>query len=446
MLQIGGHTTGSCQGLSRRAFVQAGAIGPLGLSLLDRMSTPVVAAPEARAKSVILLWLWGGPSHLDTFDPKPEAPLDIRGAFSPLQTRIPGVVFAETLPRLAVRNDQFALVRSMVNFQQGHLEAGTLSLSAANLLATAPEPHIGAILGKARGDGNLPPFIAVGNGPVRDVVGLVKGQGGGRWGDAYDPFRVRCDDEGQVEVPSLQLIEGQSPAALADRNKLRSELDRLLASQESRRLETWDKSYQRACDLLTAPGARRALDLSEERPDTRADYGKTTFGQSCLLARRLVEAGVPFVQVNWSTYVEAITPNCDFGWDTHIWNFELLQDRHAPIFDRAAAALLDDLRERGLLDSTLVVMMGEFGRTPKINGQMARDHWPGCYFSIWAGAGVRPGVVVGRSDRTGSAPATAPVTPLDTGATVLELAGVPATKRIELNVLANARVVEELFT
>jgi hypothetical protein len=177
----------------------------------------------------------------------------------------------------------------------------------------------------------------------------------------------------------------------------------------------------------------------------RQSYGYTTFGQSCLLARRLVEADVPFVQVNWSTYVEAITPNCDFGWDTHIWNFELLQDRHGPIFDRAAAALLDDLRDRGLLDSTLVLMLGEFGRTPRINGQMARDHWPGCYFSIWAGAGVKPGIVVGRSDKTGSAPATIPVTPLDVGATVLELAGLSLTRRIEMQVTPNARVIEELL-
>lgn len=445
MLQIGNHPTGSCQGLTRRAFVQAGTIAPLGLGMADRLQGADEPTGRATARSVILLWLWGGPSHLDTFDVKPEAPLDIRGAFAPIQTRLPGIQFAETLPRLAARNDRFALVRSMVNFQQGHLEAGTLSLSASNLLTGTPEPHFGAILGKVRGYGSLPPFMAVGNGPVRDVVGLVKGQGGGRWGEAHDPFRVRCDDEGQVEVPSLELIPGQTPTALTDRRRLRQELDQLLSATQDSRLETWDKSHQRACELLTSPAARAALDLSTERPDVRADYGKSTFGQSCLLARRLVEADVPFVQVNWSTYVEAITPNCDFGWDTHIWNFELLQDRHAPIFDRAAAALLDDLQERGLLDTTLVVMMGEFGRTPKINGQMARDHWPGCYFSIWAGAGVRPGIVVGRSDRTGSAPATTPITPLDVGATALELAGVPATRRIDLNVLPNARVIEELL-
>lgn len=448
MLQIGRHATGSCGGISRRAFVQAGSLAPLAMAAAAGGTPQATGGERAAAKSVILIWLWGGPSHLDLVDPKPEAPLDIRGPFASIATRLPGVHFAETLPRLAARNDQFALVRSNVNFQQGHLEAGTLGLSAANLLTAIPEPHFGAVLAKTRGYGSLPPFVAVGNGPVRDVVGLVKGQGGGRWGEAHDPFRIRCDDLGTVEIPALQLIEGQTPQALADRTRLRESLDLLRSGIDQvrdERLGVWDKSWQRACDLLTSPEARAALDLGAETDAVRQSYGYTTFGQSCLLARRLVEADVPFVQVNWSTYVEAITPNCDFGWDTHIWNFELLQDRHGPIFDRAAAALLDDLRDRGLLDSTLVLMLGEFGRTPRINGQMARDHWPGCYFSIWAGAGVKSGIVVGRSDKTGSAPATTPVTPLDVGATVLELAGLSLTRRIEMQVTPNARVIEELL-
>lgn len=444
MLEIGTIASHDCQSVSRRAFVKAGTLAPLAAAFANSNQT-TCAADHRAAKSVILLWLWGGPSHLDTFDPKPEAPLDIRGPFAPIATRLPGVQFTELLPQLAARNDQFALVRSMVNFQQGHLEAGTLSLSAANILTATPEPHFGAVLGKVRGQSDLPPFMAIGDGPVRDVVGLVKGQGGGRWGAAHDPFRVRCDEDGYVDVPSLKLIEGQTINALADRTRLRRELDSYERHINDTRLDVWERSYERACDLLTTPAARAAIDLTKEAEATRRKYGQSTFGQSCLLARRLVEAHVPFVQVNWSTYVEAITPNCDFGWDTHIWNFELLQDRHAPIFDRAAAALLDDLKDRGLLDSTLVVMMGEFGRTPRINGQMARDHWPGCYFSIWAGAGVKRGVVVGRSDKTASAPASAPITPLDVGATILELAGVSLTRRIEMSVVPNARVIDELL-
>jgi hypothetical protein len=163
------------------------------------------------------------------------------------------------------------------------------------------------------------------------------------------------------------------------------------------------------------------------------------------LARRLIQAGVPYVQVNWSQYVEAMTPNCDFGWDTHIYNFELLADRHCPIFDRVFSALLDDLGQRGLLEKTLVIAMGEFGRTPKINAQASRDHWPNCYFSIWAGAGLPPGRVIGESDRFGNDPLTEPITPLMVGTTIAELCGVTAQARAELNILPGGRVIHELF-
>jgi uncharacterized protein (DUF1501 family) len=204
-------------------------------------------------------------------------------------------------------------------------------------------------------------------------------------------------------------------------------------------------TQKRAYALLTNPDARRALDLTQEKQAVRDAYGQTSFGQSCLLARRLAQAGVPYVQVNWSQYVEAITPNCDFGWDTHVFNFDLLPDRHGPIFDRVYSTLLDDLRDRGMLDSTLVVAMGEFGRTPKINAQASRDHWPQCYFSLWAGAGVRGGTAVGDSDATGSAPLTEPFTPGMVGATILELAGMDTQARAELRVLPGMRAIHELF-
>jgi len=444
MLALGTRPIRTCAGLSRRELLLASTLAAPAWICQGTESIPAAEGSVLKARSVIFLWLWGGPSHLDTFDPKPQAPADIRGPFSAIPTRLAGVRFAETLPLLAARNDRFALCRSNINYPSGHLEAGSLGLTGANELTSPPEPAIGSVLGRVRGYGALPPFVAVGRGPVRDVVGLVTGQGGGRWGPAYDPFRLRCDDLGEVEIPSLELLSGQTTAALADRVRLRKELDQLQRVAD-RRMEAWDGGFQRAYELVSSPAARRALDLANESPATRAAYGATSFGQSCLLARRLVEAEVPFIQVNWSSYVEAITPNCDFGWDTHIWNFEMLQDRHCPILDRAVSALLDDLRERGLDQSTLVVAMGEFGRTPRINGQMARDHWPGCYFSLWAGAGIRPGTVVGRSDPTASAPATSPATPRDVAATILELAGVSLTRRIELAVQTNARVIEELL-
>ncbi len=197
--------------------------------------------------------------------------------------------------------------------------------------------------------------------------------------------------------------------------------------------------------MLTSPSATKAFDLSRESEQTRADYGYTSFGQSCLLGRRLVEAGVPYVQVNWSQYVEVFYPFSDYGWDTHADNFELLADWHGPLLDRTFSALLRDLDQRGLLESTLVVCMGEFGRTPRINTIASRDHWHPCYFSIWAGAGVQPGRVIGRSDPRGEHPATDPVTPEMVGTTILELAGVNTQARAELRVLPGGRVIDALL-
>jgi hypothetical protein len=419
--------------------------------------------------------LWGAPSHLDTFDPKPKAPTEYRGPFSPIATRTPGVQFTELVPRIAARSELFALVRSNKTFDGGHPQAGTLGLTGYK--ENDREPHFGAIAARQRGYGKLPPFISVGRGVPRDVVKRVDGYGGAKWGPAYDPLLIGCSETGQVDVPYLKLIDGLRPERLADRRLLLGELDRVrrevpregvgspfrggessaapqstvatkrasdpLAPPPAHR--QWNAAYDRAYELLTSPEAQRALDLSREAGRTREAYGQTTFGQSLLLGRRLVEAGVPFVQVNWSQYVEAATPNCDFGWDTHIFNFSLLPDRHCPIFDRAFAALLDDLKERGLLETTLVVCMGEFGRTPRINNRASRDHWPRCYFSIWAGAGVRGGRVIGESDKLGEDPLTEPITPPMVGTTMVDALGVGTIGRTELRVLDGGRVIHELF-
>jgi uncharacterized protein (DUF1501 family) len=193
------------------------------------------------------------------------------------------------------------------------------------------------------------------------------------------------------------------------------------------------------------PTARAAFDITRESQATRDRYGQTSFGQSALLARRLVEAEVPYIQLNYSRHPEAITPGYEFGWDTHIYNFELLQDQHCPIFDRAFPAFLDDLHERGLLKDTLVVCMGEFGRTPRINKRASRDHWPQCYFSMWAGAGIEPGRVIGESDKIGAHPITAPISPLMVGTTIAELAGIDAQARAALKVLEGGQVIHELL-
>lgn len=403
------------------------------------------ATRKARAKSVVFVWLWGAPSHLDTFDPKPEAPVEYRGPFSTIATRTPGVRFTELLPRLAAHSDRFTLVRSNVTGDGAHPPAGTIGLTGFPENSGPVHPSFGSIVARHRGYGKLPPYVSVGRGTPRDVVKIVDGFGGGSWGSAYDPFQVECTAEGNVNVPALHLIEGLSPERLADRRLLSTELDRAARAADGGDTDAWGRMYQSAFGLLTSAEARRALDMSQESPAARELYGHTSFGQSCLLARRMVEAGVPYVQVNWSQYVEAMTPNCDFGWDTHIYNFDLLPDWHCPIFDRAFSALLDDLHERGLSDSTLVVAIGEFGRTPKINNKASRDHWPRCYFSLWSGGGVRPGRVIGASDKLGEDPVTEPITPLAVGTTIAELTGVDAPARAELRVLDGGRVIHELL-
>ena len=334
----------------------------------------------------------------------------------------------------------------MKNFHGGHLEAGTTGLTGSPEAGGGGPlpPNFGSIVARHRGNGDLPAFVALGRGAPRDVVGPLKGFGGGVWGRGFDPFPVDCSDTGETDIPALKLLDGMTPAGLSDRRTLAAGLDQLHRESDST-LDRWDANRRRAYALLGTPEARAALDLSREQSATRDAYGHTSFGQSCLLARRLVEAGVPYIQVNWSQYVEAMTPSCDFGWDTHIYNFDLLPDRHAPILDRAMTALLDDLSQRGLLDSTLVLAMGEFGRTPRINAQASRDHWQRCYTSLWAGGGIKPGRVVGESDRTGSDPITDPVTPAMCGATILELAGIDTQARAELGVLPGAGIIHDLL-
>ncbi|QDU19382.1 DUF1501 domain-containing protein [Urbifossiella limnaea] len=436
MFEVGSFPSALHGGVSRRAFLAASAAVPFA---------GTAAATPGRARSVIVLWLWGAPSHIDTFDPKPNAPAEVRGPFGTIPTRTAGVRVTELFPKTAARSDRFALVRSNVNFDGDHLKAGSIGLTGVLEGKDGAAPNFGSVVARHRGGGDLPAFVALGRGNPRDVVGPMKGFGGGTWGRNYDPFLVGCTPAGETDIPALRLLDGLSPAALDDRRRLLAELDRVARTGDAAAPGRWDAATRRAYALLTTPDARAALDLSRERGSTRDAYGHTSFGQSCLLARRLAEAGVPYIQVNWSQYVEAMTPNCDFGWDTHVFNFDLLPDRHGPVFDRAYAALLDDLRDRGMLDSTLVLAMGEFGRTPRVNGQASRDHWPQCYFSLWAGCGVRGGTVVGDSDRTGAAPLTEPITPGMVGATVLELAGVDSQARAELRVLPGARAIHELF-
>ena len=308
------------------------------------------------------------------------------------------------------------------------------------------KPNFGSIIAAHRGHGGqLPPFVSLTSGMLADSSRIIEGYGAGTLPLANDPFLVSCSDRGQVNLPSLRLLEGLSPARLDDRRTFRNRLETDLRGWDTAGVAAWNKTYERAYRLLTSSEARQAFDLTSESRATRERYGRTTFGQSALLTRRLVEAGVPYIQLNYSRHPEAITAGYELGWDTHIMNFELLQDQHCPIFDRAFSALLDDLYERGLTEDTLVIAMGEFGRTPKINNRASRDHWPRCYFSMWAGAGIEPGRVIGASDRLGEDPLSDPITPLMVGTTIAELAGIDAQARVEMNVLEGGTIIDELL-
>ena len=444
MIDIGCFPCRMCQGVSRRTFLRAGFAAPFALASAANNGT--IAATEApKAKSILLVWLGGGPSHLDLFDPKPKAPAEYRGPFATIATRTPGVRFTELLPKLAARSDKYSLIRSNVNFNGGHREAGSIALTGASAATNIYPPNFGSIVARQKRHNALPPFISLARGPIGDGVGPIQGSGGGTWGRGHDPFLIGCSEKGLLEIPSLKLASGMSPARLEDRRYLLAELDRVSKDADSGRYEVWDHLRQQAIALFTSPQGVAALDLSREPAATRAAYGQNSFGQSCLLGRRLVEAGVPYVQVNWSRYVEVFYTFSDYGWDTHADNFGLLAEWHGPLFDRVFSTLLDDLHDRGLLETTLVICMGEFGRTPRINEIGSRDHWHQCYFSIWAGGGVQPGRTIGESDARGEHPASEPITPAMVGTTMLELTGISSATRAELRVLAGGRIIHELL-
>jgi hypothetical protein len=443
MLDIGAFRTRTCGGFSRRSFLQLASSLPLALALPAGATR---AAQPIKAKSVIFVFLWGAPSHLDTCDPKPDAPAEYRGPFGVIPTRTPGVFFSELLPRIASRSDRFSLVRTHVTTAPGHPDAGTVALTGFAESPLPVQPNFGSIVARARGDqGGLPPFFSIARGVVMDGGRRIEGYGGGTLSHAYDPFLVGCSESGGVEFPALELLEGLNPLRIQDRRRLSTQLDSAMHRVEQDGQRMWTRKVQSAYDLLLNPAARQAFDLTRESDATRSRYGYTTFGQSSLLARRLVEAGVPYVQLNYSRHVEALNPGFEFGWDTHIYNFELLQDQLCPILDRAFTALLDDLYDRRLINDTLVVMMGEFGRTPKISFRAARDHWPGCYFSIWAGGGVEPGRVIGASDNRGEHPRDEPISPLMVGTTIAHLAGLDTQARAEMNVLSGGKVIDALL-
>lgn len=452
---------------TRRAIIEAGGLGALGLSLGGWAATPAKAqdrglaearrlgsGADAPAKAVILLWLWGGPSHLDTFDMKPDAPLEYRGPFDSIATAVPGTRVCELLPGLAKRANKYAILRALHHESNDHGVAGTIALTgsiagAVNLGGQAApgamRPSLGSIVGRLSQHANapLPPYIILGS-QLHQGLKKVVGEGGGVLGTAHDPFRLDYEPGIGIRLPNAEL-----PADLAaDRLRARwNWLDQVDPSHavEQRSPQSMRKQYDLARTLISDSTRLAALDLDLEPAKVRDTYGRHRFGQCCLIARRLVESGVPFVQVNWSTHVEGPEDAGDGGWDMHDRYFTIMQDRHGWMLDKALSALLDDLEDRGLLSRTLVLAVGEFGRTPKINDKAGRDHWNLCYSGLMAGAGVQGGKVVGRSNKLGEHPVDVPATPADLGATVLGRMGFTAADLTAVGVAPLGRPITELF-
>lgn len=457
MLFLGRHPQRTCQTLTRRAFLQAGGSSVLGLSLAEllRWRAQASTSISGSAKSVLLLWLWGGPSHLDTWDPKPGAPLEFRGPFSPIPTKNPGIRITELFPKLAQVADAFSILRALHTGSNDHGIAGTIGLtgSAAGGLnlggqaqAGTVRPATGSVVARVRGfKPPLPPFMVVG-GRLHQGKKAIVGEGGGSLGALYDPFRLEYDPLAGFKIPALQLPPDLTPDRLGQRQKLWQALDGLdRLTEQLHSARAIDDYRAQAFAMLTSPAARKVFDLAQEPPDVVDRYGRTRFGQSCLLGRRLVEHGVPFVQVNWSDHVEAEEDAGDGGWDHHYRNFQIMQDRQAPWLDRALSTLLTDLRDRGLLDRTLVVVLGEFGRTPKINDKAGREHWEHCYSALVAGGGVRGGRVIGASDARGEHPHDHPVTPADVLSTVHHCVGITSEQAATIGLTPNGKVIEQLF-
>lgn len=440
MLRICGSAQPLCDTLHRRDFLQLGAIGSLGLSLpallqaSEARSQPLAGA-FGKARRCLLLFLTGGPPQLDTWDMKPEAPTRIRGELQPIATNVSGIQISELFPKIASHADKLCLVRSVSHADRTHTTAGYSMLTgvphpSANAKSSSDvrpsihdHPHIGALLARVRNAQSKVPVFASLPEVIRDAnVNEFPGQDAGLLGNRYAPFRIEADaGRTNFQMPDIFLPAGITADRLGDRRGLLSQFDRRLHEVEGSVIDDMDGWYQKAFDVMSSPAVREAFALDREPPAVRQRYGDHLFGKSCLLGRRLLEAGVGLATVYW--HYEG--PDDSPVWDTHENNFPHLRQRLMPPTDAAFSALLADLDERGMLGDTLVVCMGEFGRSPLINGRGGRDHWSAVQSVVFAGAGIRAGSIYGASDRDGGYPAANAVAPADITATMMHLLGIP---------------------
>ena len=407
-----------CDGIDRRDFIRAGALGALGVSLGDLLRTEAECglAKNASRKNAIFVYLPGGQSHHDTWDMKPESPdSDVRGEFKPIATIVPGLEICEHMPNLALQADKYALLRSVHHTLAAHAPGQQYMRSGNKPTPSLEYPNHGSIIAREYSSPRgIPPYVSL---PIARTNGGVETPG--YLGVAYSSFAVNGNpNEVDFSVRALAMPGGMSFERIEKRIAFMKKLDTKFrrTNVKSLPLEGMDKFYQQAYEILNSTAARRAFDLSRVDARTRDKYGRTPFGQACLLALRLVEVGVRCVAI-------------DFGsWDTHRTNFPSLKDKLLPAFDMGVATLLEELHLRGLLDDTVVWSTGEFGRTPKINQNAGRDHWARAMSMIMAGGAIRGGQVIGRTDDKGQEPAESPYSPDDAAASFLSALGIDTGK------------------
>ena len=428
-----GRSFSLCDGLSRRDFLHAGALSGLGLTLPGLLASRASAAAKDKDVNCILLMLVGGPSHIDTWDPKPKAPAEVRGPFKPIATTAPGMQITDLFPKMAKRADQFSLVRSVYHTATAVHDTGYQLMQTGRLFAGGIEyPHAGSVLTYLKGQrGEVPGYVLLPRPIGRTGGNLPHGHTAGFLGKQYDPFILNADpSDKNFKVPDLLPPDYISAVRAQRRQRMREAVDGALDSFTGQpQVKQLDDNFHLAYRLMSSPQARAAFDLAKEPAATRDRYGRTRFGQSCLLARRLIEAGVRLVTVNmFETVFDEVT------WDIHgsrpFSDIGEMAKQVAPNFDRAYSTLLEDLKERGLYETTVVAAVGEFGRTPKINPAGGRDHHPGVWTVLLGGGPIKGGRIVGESDELGYVPKTRPVTPGEVVATLFKALGLDPHKEL----------------
>lgn len=425
-----------CTGVSRRNFIRVGALAPLGLALPQLLASEANSS-RARAKSVILVFLGGGLSHHDSFDMKPDAVEQIRGKYQSIATNVTGLHVCELLPKTAQVMNKVTLVRSGTHENDHHETATNWVLSGRFGTPFGDHPAIGAVVAHETGfDGVVPPYVAVPRNPS-----FTWELGKSVWlGGRCESFKAGNPNDANYRVRDLAAPQSATPEVLERRKSLLAAVDQLADRvKRNDQLETYDEFSRKAAEMVLSPQAQAAFAIDREEPQMRDQYGRNEFGQSALLARRLVENGVRFVTINYG------------GWDHHGEIFKGL-DSKLPEFDQGYSALINDLDQRGLLDDTLVLAMGEFGRTPKVNNKAGRDHWGRAGSMLWAGAGVGRGQVIGATDKNGAFVTDRPIGPADVAWTVYASLGIDPAKELltpegrPVSILAAGSNITELFT